>query len=34
MNHKINQVLSAVLLVVALLTGQQTWAANDWDDEW
>ena len=31
MNHKINQILAAVLLVVALLTGQQTWAANDWN---
>ena len=30
MNHKINQVLAAVLLVVALLTGQSAWAGNDW----
>ena len=28
MNHKINQVLGAVLLVVALLTGQNAWAQN------
>ena len=30
MNHKINQVLAAVLLVVALLTGQNAWAESSW----
>ena len=30
MNHKINQVLTAVLFVVALLTGQTAWAESSW----
>ena len=30
MNHKINQVLTALLLVVALLTGQSAWAESSW----
>ena len=30
MNHKINQVLTAVLVVVALLTGQSAWAESSW----
>jgi hypothetical protein len=30
MNHKISQVLAAVLLVVALLTGQSAWAESSW----
>lgn len=28
MNHKINQVLGAVLTIAALLTGQNAWAQN------
>ena len=31
MNHKINQVLTAVLFVVALLTGQTAWAESTWE---
>jgi uncharacterized membrane protein len=30
MNHKINQLLTAVLFVVALLTGQTAWAESTW----
>ena len=31
MTKKLNQVLALVLTIVALMTGQSAWAANDWD---